>query len=85
MVHGLAGSAALAVLAVSTAHTVGAAIIYMALFGLGSIVGMIGLGTLVSVPFVMSAGGTKRTTVVIQSLASFASIALGISILMKGH
>jgi high-affinity nickel permease len=82
MVHGLAGSAALALLAASAARTVGEAILYMMVFGFGSVLGMVLLGMIISVPLVMSAANGRRTATAIQGLASLASIGLGLSMIM---
>jgi sulfite exporter TauE/SafE len=83
MVHGLAGSAALVLLAASAARTVGEAILYMLVFGFGSILGMVLLGMIISVPLVMSATNGRGTATAIQGLASLASIGLGLSMIMR--
>jgi len=81
MVHGLAGSAALALMVVSTVKTVGEMLVYMAVFGLGSILGMVLLGTVISVPLIFSASMGQRATTILQVFASLASISLGVMIL----
>ena len=55
MVHGMAGSAALVVLVLGTVESLWLGIGYMALFGLGSIVGMAVLSLTISVPLRLSA------------------------------
>jgi ABC-type nickel/cobalt efflux system permease component RcnA len=50
LVHGLAGSAGLALLALGAAPTVAAGLAYVAIFGLGSIAGMLVLSALLSLP-----------------------------------
>ena len=55
--HGMAGSAALLVLAVSQAPTPVQGLLYVALFGLGSMVGMGALSAAIAVPLVISARG----------------------------
>src|SRR5258707_10493283 len=50
LVHGLAGSAGLALLALTAAPTLGAGLVYLAIFGLGSIAGMLLLSALMTVP-----------------------------------
>ncbi len=55
MMHGLAGSAALVVLAVSTVGDPVIGVIYVALFGMGSILGMAILSAIVAVPLGLSA------------------------------
>src|SRR4030088_1843418 len=55
LMHGLAGSAALLVLAVSQAASPAAGLGYVALFGIGSMIGMGALATLIAVPLEASA------------------------------
>jgi high-affinity nickel-transport protein len=51
LVHGLAGSAAVALLVLSTVRSPYAAVVYLLVFGLGTITGMIAITALLSVPF----------------------------------
>lgn len=51
LVHGLAGSAAVALLVLSTVRNPYAAVVYLVVFGLGTIVGMTAITALLSVPF----------------------------------
>src|SRR5438034_876248 len=51
LVHGLAGSAAVALLVLSTVRSPYAALAYLALFGPGTIVGMTAITALLSLPF----------------------------------
>jgi ABC-type nickel/cobalt efflux system permease component RcnA len=55
VVHGLAGSAALVVLALATVQSALTGLVYIALFGFGSIVGMAALSTVIAVPIGWSA------------------------------
>src|ERR1700736_6623280 len=55
LMHGMAGSAALLVLAVSQASSPAAALGYVALFGIGSMVGMGALSAVIAVPLAVSA------------------------------
>jgi len=52
LVHGLAGSAAVALLVLSTVRNPFAAVGYLLVFGLGTITGMTAITALLSVPFV---------------------------------
>ena len=83
MVHGLAGSAALALMVVSTVRTVGETLLYIAIFGLGSILGMVLLGTVIAVPLIATASMGQRACSVVQGLASLASIGLGLTIIAR--
>src|SRR5574341_1993870 len=51
LVHGLAGSAAVALLVLSTVRSPYAAVLYLLVFGLGTIAGMTAITALLSVPF----------------------------------
>ncbi|MEO3430873.1 hypothetical protein AAFN88_18605 [Pelagibius sp. CAU 1746] len=55
MVHGLAGSAALVLLALGSAQSVPLALVYILLFGLGSILGMAVLSAVIAVPLSFTA------------------------------
>ena len=55
LMHGMAGSAALLVLTVSQAKSPAAGLAYVALFGIGSMIGMGALSTLIAVPIAISA------------------------------
>ena len=55
LMHGMAGSAALLVLAVSQASSPVAGLGYVALFGIGSMVGMGALSAVIAVPLAVSA------------------------------
>ncbi len=54
IVHGAAGSAALALLVLSTISSPIAAMIYIAIFGIGSMIGMLAVSILLCVPFYMA-------------------------------
>jgi high-affinity nickel-transport protein len=55
LMHGMAGSAALLVLAVTQASSPVAGLGYVALFGIGSIIGMAALSAVIAVPLAVSA------------------------------
>src|SRR3989442_443716 len=83
MVHGLAGSAALMLMVLSTVRTVGEGVAYILVFGLGSIVGMMLLGVAISVPLVLSASCGRRAQEAVQALASLGSIGLGAAMMVR--
>jgi sulfite exporter TauE/SafE len=83
MVHGLAGSAALALMVLSTVRTPWEGVLYILVFGLGSIAGMMVLGMAVSLPLVFSATLGRRTQVAVQGLASLGSIGLGLTMMVR--
>ncbi len=50
LVHGMAGSAALVLLTLNTLHSVWQGVLYIALFGIGSIAGMAALSLIIALP-----------------------------------
>jgi len=83
MAHGLAGSAALTLMVLSTVHTLGQGLAYIFVFGGGSIVGMICLGLLISVPLVFSSAYGRRAQLALQGLAGAGSVVLGIVMMVR--
>jgi ABC-type nickel/cobalt efflux system permease component RcnA len=53
-IHGLAGSAAMVLLTMSTANSVWDGAIYIGVFGAGTVVGMLLFTTIIGIPFVLS-------------------------------
>ncbi|MFC4800086.1 sulfite exporter TauE/SafE family protein [Neobacillus sp. GCM10023253] len=53
-VHGLAGSAAMVLLTMSTVHSVWEGALYIIVFGLGTVLGMLIFTTIIGIPFIMS-------------------------------
>ncbi len=83
MVHGLAGSAALMLIVLSAAHTLWEGMAYILFFGLGSILGMVALGVLISLPFFISVSWGRYGQVAVRGLASVGSIGFGFAILLR--
>lgn len=81
MAHGLAGSAALLLLVVSTAGSVTEGLIYIGVFGCGSILGMMLIGMALSVPVVWSMRLGRSALFAVQVSASLGSLGMGFSIL----
>ena len=80
MAHGLAGSAALLLLVVASANSVLDGLLYIAVFGCGSILGMMLIGLALSVPVVWSLRVGRPLFLAVQGMASVGSIALGSAI-----
>ena len=73
VVHGLAGSAAVALLVMTTIRNPWWSIAYLLLFGLGTVAGMMVITTLIAMPFVMIGSrfaGLNRTMAVASGLLS---------------
>lgn len=83
MIHGLAGSAALLLLVLSTVRSLTDGMLYILVFGAGSIAGMVLLGAVLSVPFAVTPQRLVRTQLVLRALAGLASVSLGGSMLYE--
>jgi hypothetical protein len=83
MAHGLAGSAAVMLLVVSTVPSVTQGLLYVTVFGLGSILGMMGVGLLISLPLVLSGSWSQRVHMAMQGVASLGSIGLGLAMMVR--
>jgi len=83
MVHGLAGSAALLLVVLSTVKNMMVGLLYIAIFGVGSILGMILIGLVISVPVLWSLSVGRHVFLAVQGMASLGSIALGILIMVQ--
>lgn len=83
MVHGLAGSAALMLAIIPTIETRSLGLIYVAIFGIGSIGGMMIMSFLVGLPFYFSALKFDRIHRLLQVTAGAVSIILGLVIMYQ--
>jgi len=79
LMHGMAGSAALLVLAVSQATSAAAGVAYVALFGIGSMVGMAALSTVIAVPIALSARWLTLANRGLQGVVGIVTVAIGIN------
>jgi ABC-type nickel/cobalt efflux system permease component RcnA len=76
--HGLAGSAALTLLVLTQIDSPLLGLIYLAVFGVGSILGMLLMSGLVGLPFVLSSRRLSGVHSRLQMLAGLLSIAFGL-------
>ncbi len=83
MAHGLAGSAALLLIVLSSARSVSEGLIYIAVFGAGSILGMMLVGMVVSLPVIWSLNLGRPMFLAVQGLASLGSVAVGLTIMLQ--
>jgi ABC-type nickel/cobalt efflux system permease component RcnA len=83
LVHGLAGSAGLALLALTAAPTLGAGLVYLAIFGVGSIAGMLLLSALMSVPLAYVEARYAALHRAVQVAAGAVSVAFGLYLLWE--
>jgi len=78
LMHGIAGSAALLMLAVSQASSPAVGLGYVALFGIGSMIGMGALSTAIAVPLVVSARWLTWANSGLQAGVGIVTIAIGV-------
>lgn len=78
LVHGLAGSAAVALLVLATIRTTAAALAYLLVFGLGTVLGMVAVTVLVAAPAMYAAAQVTRLQTGIRVAAGALSIAFGL-------
>jgi cytochrome c biogenesis protein CcdA len=77
LMHGMAGSAALLVLAVSQGPNPAAAMVYVLLFGLGSMLGMGALSVAIAVPLAVSARWLTSANRGLQGAVGAITVAIG--------
>ena len=78
LMHGMAGSAALLVLTVSQASSPAVGLGYVALFGIGSMVGMGALSTVIAVPLAVSARWLTWANRGLQGAVGIVTTAIGL-------
>ena len=83
IVHGLAGSAAVALLVLATINDVRWAVGYLLLFGLGTIVGMMGVTATVAAPMAFSVSRFAHVRRSLQLAAGTLSVTFGL--FLAGH
>lgn len=77
MAHGLAGSAAVMLLVLTSTEGLIAGLVSIVVFGLGSIAGMMAVGLTISLPLVCSWSLSRRMFVMLQGLSGMASVGVG--------
>lgn len=77
LLHGLAGSAALIVLTLASIDSLMLALAYMALFGVGSIIGMAALSVVIAIPFRVAGSHLTWANNGLQAVLGLATIGLG--------
>jgi high-affinity nickel-transport protein len=83
VVHGLAGSAAVALLVLTTIREPRWALLYLLLFGGGTILGMMMLTSLIAVPFALAADRFAHINRRMVQVTSLVSIGLGLFLAYK--
>jgi hypothetical protein len=86
LVHGLAGSAAVALLVLTTIREPRLAVLYLLIFGLGTIVGMMIMTALIVVPFAVTTASTRINPRINRGLrvaSGVLSVAFGLFVAYK--
>lgn len=83
MVHGLAGSAALMLAILPTIESRPLGLLYIAIFGIGSIGGMMIMSFLVGLPLTLTAFRFNRFNHILQCVAGLVSVGLGLYIIYE--
>ncbi len=78
IVHGLAGSAAVALLVLTTIRSPYWAVAYLLVFGIGTVAGMMLITAVIAVPFALSDGRFHRLNRAFGMLSALASLCFGL-------
>jgi len=78
MIHGVAGSAGLMLIILATISSRKLGLLYIAVFGIGSIGGMMLMSTLIGLPFVLTSGKSLTLNKLVRAIAGITSLAFGI-------
>ena len=83
MMHGLAGSAVLVVLTASTGGDPLTGLLYVLLFGAGSIAGMAALSALIAIPLAWTARTLTTANRLLQGAVGVATVGLGVVVMIQ--
>jgi hypothetical protein len=84
LLHGVAGSGALVLLALASLPSPAAALAYILVFGVGSTAGMLALSGMIGVPFAVAAGRSRTLALVLRTIVGGASLLVGASMVARG-
>ena len=83
VIHGLAGSAALTLLVLTNINSVLAGLAYILLFGIGSIIGMVLISSIMSLPFILISNKLEKTQKILGISAGLISAFIGWSMIYQ--
>src|SRR5262249_30171612 len=83
VVHGLAGSAAVALLVLTTIRVPSLAIAYLLVFGLGTVAGMMLITSAIAVPFTLSEKRFSHMNRVLSTASGVISLVFGLFIVYQ--
>ena len=82
LIHGLAGSAALSLLVLTTIKSIWIGMAYILVFGIGSIIGMMLISSIISLPFALIPKKLERTQRILRVSAGLISAITGLIIII---
>ena len=83
--HGMAGSAALVVLAASSIDNPATGIAYVLLFGLGSVIGMAALSAVIAVPLTWTANSLTVANRALQTIIGTLTVGIGLHVMAETY
>lgn len=83
VVHGLAGSAALTLLVLTNINSALVGLVYILLFGIGSIIGMMLISSIISLPFILISTKLEKTQKMLGISAGLISAFIGLSMIYQ--
>lgn len=83
LIHGLAGSAGLMLLVLSTANSLTIGLSYILIFGIGSMIGMSIASSIISIPFVFTSNKLNKWNNRIRYATGIFSVMFGIFLMIK--
>lgn len=83
IVHGLAGSAAVALLVLTTIRVPTWAVLYLLVFGMGTVAGMMLITAAIAVPFLYTEGRSARLSRGLELASGLVSLAFGLLIVFQ--
>lgn len=79
----MAGSGAVALLALSSSRSILEALMYIVVFGIGSTLGMVGLSVLIGIPFIFGTNRLERLDYLVRPITGILSMTLGLGITLE--
>lgn len=83
MMHGLAGSGVLTLLVLNTMSSVGQGLVFLLVFGVGSVLGMVLFSGAIGLPFRFISGRSRQLTMWLRGAAGSVSVVLGLVIMWQ--
>lgn len=81
LLHGLAGSAALSLLVLSTINSIWLGLLYILIFSIGSIMGMMLISSIIAIPFKLIPKKLENTKTLLRASSALISIIIGLSVI----